>query len=332
MSFATPRCTLHPRRLAGWQCTGCRRSLCPGCLVEVELHPTAYLRCGPCGAAVDVLTRPGSDLSFPRALRAALRLPVGLPGLLLVFALAAAAAEMDALPSPVRDAALLLWSAVAWLVGVAIVRATAEGAATLRAVPASAWSDLARPALVLAALTAPALGVPRTGWAGLALVALPAPLLVPMVLGVVALHPLPDALSPVQAVRRLRRLGADAALAVGCILALWLFARMLGGLAEAPPTEVPALWTKTLGALGAFTLFLVPQVLGLLVEARGEDLGYPFRTPRAVPVLPGARAEVRVPFQSPEPPRRAPRAPIAVEETSGRLELEPLAPRRPGEE
>ncbi len=304
----------------------CHQNLCPGCLVEVELRPTAYVRCGPCGAAVEVLTRPGSDVSFARALRGALRLAVGLPGLLLVFALAAAAAELDRQSSPLREGALLLWSAAAWLVGVAIVRTTAEGQVTLQGAPANAWPELVRPALLLAALTAPALAVPRTGFLGAGLVVLATPLLVPLALGVLSLRPLREALSPAAAIRRLRELGQDGARAVACVLAVWLFARMLGGLAEAPPTEVPGLWTKTLGALGAFSLFLVPRVLGLLVETRGEALDYPFRTARAVPVLPGARAEVRVPYQPPAARPRARPEPISLEETSAE---EPFAPRGP---
>ena len=326
MSPATPRCALHPGRAAGWRCTGCRRQLCPACLVEVTLVPTGYLRCGPCGSSVDVLTRPGTDITFPQALRRALLLPLGLGGLFVVFTLAATASEFDRLPSPGREGALLVWSVAAWLVGVAIVRATAEGATTLRGVTVSPWPELLRPALLAAACTAPALAVPRTGPAGAGLLALSTPVLVAMLLGVIALRPLPEALSPVEAAKLVRRLGSDGVLAAACVLGLWLFARMLGGLGEAPASEVPPLWTKMLCAFGAGSLFLVPHVLGLLLQTRGEEVGYAFRTPRAVPVLAAARAEVRVPYQPPDAPRRARPAPIALEEASGRLELTPLSP------
>ncbi len=294
--------------------------------MEVELHPTAYLKCGRCGGTVDVLTRPGSEVTFARALRGALFLPVGLAGLLLVLALAAAASELDVLTAPARGFALLGWSLVAWLVGVAILRATAEGGTTLRGVSASLWTELLRPALLAATLTVPAVLVPRTGWRGAILLALAAPVLVSMLLGVFALAPLQEALGPLGAARRLWRLGTDGALAVGCIAGLWLFARMLGGLAEAPATEVPPLWAKTLGALGALSLFLVPRVLGLLVEARGEALGYRFHRRGVVPVLPGARAEQRVGYQPPPPPPRASTQPIALDDAPGLLELESLTP------
>lgn len=294
--------------------------------MEVELQPTAYVKCGACGGRVDVLTQPGSDVSFVHALRGALFLPVGLPELLYLFALAAVASELDALRTAAGSASLLAWSAVAWVLGVALVRATAEGAATPRDVRMSLWPELLRPALVAAALTAPALLVPRTGWPGALAVAAAAAVLLPMLLAVFALEPLGHALSPLRAVRTLRGLGGDGALAVLCIGLLWLFARLLSGLAESPPTEVPALWRKTLDALAALTLFLVPRVLGLLLEARGEDLAYPFKRRGEVPVLPGARPEVTVAYRPPEPPPRARPAPIVLEDTSGELALEPLAP------
>jgi hypothetical protein len=294
--------------------------------VEVELQPTAYVKCGACGGRVDVLTHPGSDVSFVHALRGALILPVGLPELLYLLALAAVAGELDALQTPARSAGLLAWSVVAWLWGVALVRATAEGAATLREVRMSFWPELLRPALVAASLTAPTLLVPRTGWPGALVVTAAAVVLLPTLLAVFALEPLGHALSPLRAVRTLLRLGGDGVLAMACLALLWLFARMLSGLAESPPTEVPALWSKTLDALAALALFLVPRVLGLLVEARGEDLGYPFKRRGEVPVLPGARPEVTVAYRPPEPPPRAPPAPIALDDASGEFALEPLAP------
>ncbi len=287
--------------------------------MEVELHPTAYLRCAACSGTVAVLTHPGSDVTFAHALRGALLLPVGLAGLLVVFALAALASELDVLSAPARGAALVGWSVLGWLVGVAIIRATAEGATTLHGVSASFLSELALPALAAAALTAPAVWVPRTGWTGAFLVVLASPVLVSLLLGVVALVPLREALGPLEAIRRLRRLGADGALAVACVAGLWLFARMLGGLAEAPASEVPALWAKTLGALGALSLFLVPRVLGLLVEARGEALGYPFHHRAAIPVLPGARAERKVAYQPPPEARRPHAQPIALDDAPGPL-------------
>jgi hypothetical protein len=132
-----------------------RARLCPSCVLEVEVHPTSYVKCAVCQEAAVVLTRPGTDVSFAGALRGTLRLPVGLSGLLLVYALAAAASELDGLAPPLRAVALLGWSAVAWLLGVAIVQATAEDATTLRTIRLQ-WPDIVRPASVATVLTAPA--------------------------------------------------------------------------------------------------------------------------------------------------------------------------------
>ena len=85
--------------------------------------------------------------------------------------------------------------------------------------------------------------------------------------------------------------------------------------------------------LAPFSLFLVPRLLGLLLEARGEDLGYRFRLRGVVPVLPGVRPETTGMHSAVEAPPRARPEPIAVDETtSGRLELEPFAPEGEREE
>jgi B-box zinc finger len=325
MTPGTPRCSAHPARPAGWRCTECQRTLCPACAVEVELEvwPASYVKCGPCGGAVHLLTRPGSDASFVVGLRQALLLPVGLWGLVLLSGLAAAASELDTLAPPVREATLLVWGLCAWLLGVAIVRATAEGATRLQKAPQKAWLDVLRPALLCALLTAPALLVPRTGVPGALLVLAAAPLLVPLLLLVLAGRPWREALSPREAIRTLRDLGSDGVLAVSVSAGVWLFSRMLAGFAESPPEEVPLLWMKVLDVLGAFSLFLVPHVLGLLLEARGETLGYRFSARAEVPLLPGVRPETTVAYHAPEAPRRAPSAPISVdEETEGKLDLE----------
>jgi hypothetical protein len=326
--LVTPRCSAHSVRPAGWRCAACRRALCPGCVVEVEVHLTAYVRCAACGGRVDVLTRPGSDVSFFQALRGVLLLPVGLPGLFVLLLLALVSSELDVLLSPGREFALLCWSAVAWLVGVAVVHATADGATTLRGVPVHT-GELLRPALLATVLTAPALLLPRTGLAAAALVVASVPLLVPVLLCLLAQKPLREALSPRTLTRVASRLGADGLLLMASVAVVWLFARALGALAESPPSDVPALWRMTLGLLGALSLFLVPRFLGLLLEARGEVVDYPFRSRGRVPLLPGARAEA---YRAPETAPRAPREAIPLEGKAQVLELEPLSPTREEDE
>jgi hypothetical protein len=292
---------------------------------------TAYVACGVCTGPVDLLTRPGSDVSFPHALRGALWLPVGLPGLLLLLALAVVASELDSLAEPTRSLSLLAWSIAAWTAGMALIRSTADGAATLADVPAAPWRDLVGPAIAAAVLTAPALLVPRSGLSGAATVAAGALVLTPLLLAVAG-RPSGEALLNRRALRGLWALKADGALSVACIASVWLFAWMLGGLAASPRSElqgaapVPPLWGKSLAALGALTLFLVPRVLGLLIGARGDDFAYRFRIRGAVPVLPEARPEKVRAYRRPEPPPRIRPQPIAVDDSAaGRLELEPFA-------
>jgi len=109
--------------------------------------------------------------------------------LLILSGLALLASELDALSSPAREASLLLWSVCAWLLGVAIVRATAEGETRLGDIRLEGWPELLRPALLSALLTAPALLLPRSGWTGALLVIAAAPLLVPLLLLILAGRP-----------------------------------------------------------------------------------------------------------------------------------------------
>lgn len=216
----------------------------------------------------------------------------------------------------------------------AILRATADGAATLAGVPADPWKDLLRPALLAAVLTAPALLLTPSGTEGTLAVLAGAVVLTPLLLGAVSGDGPWRALSPWRAVRTLRRLGGDGALATLLVGAVWLFARMLAGLVDAPPDVVPPLWRAVLGTVAPLSLFLVPRVLGLLLEARGEEVGYRFRVRGVVPVLPGARPERSQAHRAPDPPSRPPPAPIALEETASArsLELEPLTPEGEREE
>ncbi|HMK72542.1 MAG TPA: hypothetical protein VK454_04340 [Myxococcaceae bacterium] len=320
---SSPRCTVHPARPAGWACGVCARSLCAGCAVEVQVAPlTSYVRCGPCGGQVEVLTRPGSEVSFTRLLREPTRLPLTLPRLLAVVALAVAAGLLDTASEPMRRALLLVWSVVAWLLGVFIFRACAEDR-----VQAEPLSELLQPALGAAALTAPALLVPRSGLFGAALVCAGSLVLTPLLAGVLSRSSPRAALFPVQAAKELLLLGRDGALAVVLTTGIWLFAWMLGALRTAAGHDLPPA-----GMLAALSLFLVPWVLGLLAQARGEELGYRFRERGRVPALRGVRPERTEAYRPPEPPSGPVREPIEIGGEARPLEIRPFAEDDSGDE
>lgn len=289
----------------------------------MEVGPlTSFVRCGPCGGRVDALTRPGSEASFTRLLREPTRLPLTLPRLLLLAALAVAAGLVDTAWEPVRSLLLLGWSIGAWLLGVVLFRASAEDG-----VQAEPLAGLLLPALGAAALTSPALLVPRSGLRGAALVCVGALVVTPLLAAVLGRSSPRAALSPVRAARELFVLGRDGALAVLCTTGTWLFAWMLGALRTAAGHDVPPA-----GMLAALSLFFVPWVLGLLMQARGEELGYPFRVRGRVPVLPGVRPERSEAYRRPEPPPGPAPEPIDIGGEPRPLEIRPFAEDGSGEE
>ena len=64
MASAAPatllRCEAH-RAVAGWQCTGCHRALCPDCAAEKTVHPVTVTVCVVCGELAEELVRKRSD-------------------------------------------------------------------------------------------------------------------------------------------------------------------------------------------------------------------------------------------------------------------------------
>jgi hypothetical protein len=282
----------------------------------VDVGPlTSFVRCGPCGGRVEVLTRPGSELSFTLLLREPLRLRVTVPELVLLLGLAVVAGLLDTASEPLRGALLLTWSLLAWVLGVVIFRASAEDRVQTEPV-----SGLLLPALGAALLTSPALLVPSTGFRGVALVCGGGVVLAPLLVGALSTSSPRAALSPLRAIHRLALLGRDGALAVLCVTGVWLFAWTLGVLRTASGHDVPPA-----GMLAGVSLFLVPRILGLLAQARGEELGYPFRVRGSVPVLPGVRPERTEAFRPPEPTPRSPREPIEIGGEPRPLEIHPFA-------
>lgn len=110
---------------------------------------------------------------------------------------------------------------------------------------------------------------------------------------------------------------------------LLLFARLRRGTATLGDGHVPTLWVEVSATLAAFTLFLLPQLAGLLVRAHAEALGFQLQHrgerlawPDAVP----AHRRTVLPLES-RPAASASREPLELD-TSGKpspLLLEPLA-------
>ncbi len=92
---AAPRCSTHPRTLAGWRCDGCARELCPDCAVAQRAGTDWLAACGTCGGLARPLRL--SRRRVPLASRLGERLAVPLRrgnlGLLAGLALGMAALQ-----------------------------------------------------------------------------------------------------------------------------------------------------------------------------------------------------------------------------------------------
>lgn len=331
----TVACSEHPGVAAAWGCQACARALCPECAELLEVAGgVEVVGCRACGGSAPPLRIPGPEESFVASLRGLLRMPVTALGFAGLWLLAATGAT---LARPAGPWALLFWSVPTWVVCVALLRATAERGATLGAsVRVSVVSDLLLPAARGSLLTAPlllgadALG-PEAGAALAVLGGLSAPFVLTRLAAGTGLLRTLD-------VRWLLRAGAasgrDGMLAGLASAGLLLFSRLLWGAAASGEGQVPTLWVEVAATLASFSLFLVPQLAGLLVRAHAEALGFALQHRGERPAWPDAVPRHRRLVPPPEtrtPPSR-PRAPIALDpESATPLVLEPLAGgREPG--
>jgi hypothetical protein len=226
--------------------------------------------------------------------------------------------------------ALLAWSAPMWVVGIALLRATAERSTVGRRVRIALGPELLGPAARGLLLGAPAVlwgGQLGTGW-GTAL-AVGAGLCAPLVLARIASGTgLVGLLGLRWLVSAWRGVGADAAIAGAASAAVLLFARLLWATAGDGEAEVPALWVEVARTLAAFSLFLVPQLAGLLVRAHAEALGFELESRGERLAWPGAvpryRRTVAPAATTTERPR--PREALELGDgPGGPMGLEPLA-------
>ena len=309
MALGTP-CSIHPERAAGWRCGTCGRDLCPACAVFRSLGQGRIEVCLPCGGAASAL-RDRRALLEPfsvETLRSAVRFAFQRESLLtalacgFVFWLLALAGGLAAFVAEGIVLAVLFH----------ITSSTARGAdgfenagdfrgffedvlgPLFRAGLASIWAwgpvvfyvlarhkvmfedgDLARPAGPEAAVVLLLLAAGT--------------FLFPMALLVGAIGaPLRYLLNPMVVIGYALRLGKDYLLLAGFSVAVSVVDSLLLSLLLAIEAHVTAL-----PGLVKFTLLLLPPImlfraLGLLVRARGDELGYGGAEAYLVPVL-GAR-------------------------------------------
>lgn len=128
-----------------------------------------------------------------------------------------------------------------------------------------------------------------------------------------------DTLNPVTAVRGILRLGKDYAVALGTLFTLglvYLAVRVVSSaLREIPFEIIVSRWLAQV--LECLVVFVMARVLGLLLHARGDALGYGDARDYVVPVLPadatpGTTLRVNpTPLQAPTPAQAAAASPEA---------------------
>ena len=328
-SVSPVSCSQHPASPAAWRCLGCARALCPECAELLEVGSgVEVVGCRACGGNAPPLRVSGREEAFVASLRGLFRMPVtalGFAGLWLLAVVGGTVARRAG------AWALLAWSAPMWVAAFVLLRATAERGTVGRTVRVSLGPDLLGPAARGLILGAPAvlwgeqLG---NGWA--TALAVGAGLCAPEVLARLASGAgIAGAVDPRWLVRAWRKTGADAAIAGLASTAVLLFARLLWATAGSAEAEVPALWVEVTTTLAAFSLFLVPQLSGLLVRAHAEALEFELESRGERLASPGAVPAHRRTVAPAVTATTAPRSREALELTDpgpgGRLELEPLA-------
>jgi hypothetical protein len=270
----------------------------------------------------------GREEPFRASLRGLLRMPVTALGFAGLWLLAVVGARVE---RPAGPWALLAWSGPMWVVAIALLRATAERNTGGRTVRVSLGPELLGPAARGLVLAAPAvLWGGQLGTGRGAALAVGAGLCAPLVLARLASGAgLVGVLDPRWLIRAWRDAGTDAALAGGASAGVLLFARLLWGTAGGAAAEVPALWVDVATTLAAFSLFLVPQLAGLLVRAHAEVLGFELASRGERLAWPGAVPRHRRTAAPAAPTADVPRPREALElgdpGPGGPLELEPLA-------
>jgi hypothetical protein len=370
MSSERPHCQFHPGAAAGWFCPACNANLCPGCAVLDVLESmtsTELLSCGRCGGAADVLKVHRSQGSFGKRLLEAWLYPLKKSGLLALLAVGAVVALSRAvfgfvpfLPGLVVLAVWLgsFWGALFW-----IVRGTALGAEHFTAPDfRDVYHDLVDPAVrgVLATVLiwVPAAiylwnadetdGLGSLFW----LMGLVTLLYAPLALLFAATGESKlSLLNPIKVVGVGVSLGRPYLMVVAWMVPLALLGWVLMAVsARVSSLPVPFVGSLLGEAISLYVPFVMARMLGLLLYAYGDRVGYGVDSEFFEPALPGvkprgkkrvARGPAQEPRESDRPalhqrfselePKDAPPAPPAPRQRFIELEPEPapVAPPEP---
>ncbi len=317
-----PHCQFHPSAAAGWFCPTCNANLCPGCAVLDVLESSAsteLLSCGHCGGAVDVLKVHRSGAPFGNRLLGAWLYPLKKSGLMALLAVGAVVALSRAVFSfvPLLPGLVVLavwlgsfWGALFW-----IVRGTAMGAEHFTAPDFhDIHHDLVDPAirgvLATALIWLPAIiflvNADETNPTGALfwLMVLVTLLYAPMALLFAAIGESKlSLLNPVKVVRIGVRLGRPYLMVVAWMVPLALVGVILMWVAaKVSSLHVPLVASLLGEAISLYVPFVVARMLGLLLFAYGDRVGYGVDSEFFEPALPGVKPRgkkraARVPAQ-----------------------------------
>lgn len=329
-----PLCQFHPQAPAGWSCLACKANLCPGCAVLESGEFAELLSCGRCGGAVEVLKVHRSHFPFGKRLLGAWLYPLKPSGLFALVSVGALVAffrwAVNFAPSLSGLALLAAWLGIFWGSLFWIVRSTSMGAEHFTAPDFSSFHhDLVDPAIrgVLATALIWVPGVlylwhadeaDRFG----ALFWLMVPVLLlyaPMALLFAATgEGKLSLLNPVKVVGVGTRLGRPYLMVVAWMvpLALAHAILMLGVAAWVSSLPVPILAPMVAEAISLYVPFTVARMLGLLLYAYGDRVGYGVDAEFYEPALPGVK---------PRGKKRAAKVPAPEQRETHRPELQRFA-------
>ncbi|MCY1074533.1 tetratricopeptide repeat protein [Archangium lansingense] len=329
---ALPHCQFHPSAAAGWFCPACKANLCPGCTV-LELQEssnTELLSCGRCGGAAEVLKVHRSQAPFGKRLLGAWLYPLRPSGLFALVAVGAVVAfsrwvfqYAPLLPGLVALAAWLgsFWGSLFW-----IVRSTSMGAQHFTAPDfQSIHDDLVDPAIR---------GVVATAliWVPGALFLWhfdethrPLPLFGLMVLVTLLYAPMAllfaatgesklSLLNPIKVVGISVKLGRPYLMVVAWMVPLALVhALVMMVAAWVSSLPIPLMAPLVAEAISLFAPFVMARLIGLLLYAYGDRVGYGVDSEFYEPALPGVK---------PRGKKRAAKVPAPQQRETHRPELQ----------
>lgn len=329
-----PLCQFHPSAAAGWSCLACKANLCPGCAVLESGESTEFLSCGHCGGAVEVLKVHRSHFPFGKRLLGAWLYPLRPSGLFALVSVGALVGffrwAVNFAPSLSGLALVAAWLGIFWGSLFWIVRSTSMGAEHFTAPDFSSFHhDLVDPA-IRGVLATALIWVPGAlylwhsdeadRFGTLFWLMVPAVLLyAPMALLFAATgEDKLSLLNPVKVLGVGLRMGRPYLMVVAWMvpLALAHAILMLGVGAWVSSRPVPILAPMVAEAISLYVPFTVARMLGLLLYAYGDRVGYGVDSEFYEPALPGVK---------PRGKKRAAKVPASEQRETHRPELQRFA-------